>query len=168
MSHDVPQISEDGLFEFHSQQFGPMVIIQLLGVYKDNIADRLMQKVVISNMHQEVQVKGKYLNKTRFDILFKNYPCIYAMICQLHILLPTELHLKNVYYLYSASLNPTDVVQVIVLVIACVITHRSNLAVPISSTLAYNHIQENHLDNISGIRTRAVEIVNVFEMEFRW
>jgi hypothetical protein len=25
----------------------------------------------------------------------------------------------------------------------------------------------NHLDNISGIRTRAVEIVSVFEMEFR-
>ena len=25
----------------------------------------------------------------------------------------------------------------------------------------------NHLDNISGIRTRAIEIVSVFEMEFR-
>ena len=30
-----------------------------------------------------------------------------------------------------------------------------------------NH-EYNHLDNISGIRTRAIEIVNVFEMEFRW
>jgi hypothetical protein len=29
-----------------------------------------------------------------------------------------------------------------------------------------NH-QDNHLDNISGIRTRAIEIVSVFEMEFR-
>ena len=44
------------------------------------------------------------------------------------------------------------------------ITHRSNLAVPISSTLVYNHTQDNHLLNISGIRTRAIEIVNVF----RW
>jgi hypothetical protein len=26
----------------------------------------------------------------------------------------------------------------------------------------------NHLDNISGIRTRAIEIVNVFETEFFW
>ena len=26
----------------------------------------------------------------------------------LYILLPTELHLKNVYYLYSASSNPTN------------------------------------------------------------
>ena len=48
------------------------------------------------------------------------------------------------------------------------ITHRSHLAVPISSTLAYNHTQDNHSDNLSGIRTRAIEIVNVFEMEFRW
>ena len=32
-----------------------------------------------------------------------------------HILFPTELHLKNVYYLYSACSNPTDVVLVIVL-----------------------------------------------------
>ena len=28
----------------------------------------------------------------------------------LYILLPTELHLKNVYYLYSASSNPTNFV----------------------------------------------------------
>jgi hypothetical protein len=48
-----------------------------------------------------------------------------------------------------------------------VLTHRSNLAVPISSILAYNHSQDNHLDNISRIRTRGIEIVNVFEMEFR-
>jgi hypothetical protein len=27
---------------------------------------------------------------------------------------------------------------------------------------------DNHLDNISVIRTRAIEIVNIFEMEFRW
>ena len=52
--------------------------------------------------------------------------------------------------------------------IAGVITHRSNLAVPISSILAYNRNQDNHLDNIGGIRTRAIEIVNVFEMKFRW
>jgi hypothetical protein len=37
---------------------------------------------------------------------------------------------------------------------------------PIIKTLAYNHTQDNHSDNISGIR--AIEIVNVFEMEFRW
>ena len=29
-----------------------------------------------------------------------------------------------------------------------------------------NH-SSNHLDNVSEIRTRAIEIVNVFEMEFR-
>ena len=48
------------------------------------------------------------------------------------------------------------------------ITHRSNLAVSISSILAFNHTQDNHLENISGIRTRAIEIVNVFEMVFCW
>jgi hypothetical protein len=31
------------------------------------------------------------------------------------ILFPTELHFKNVYYLYSACSNPTDVVLLIVL-----------------------------------------------------
>ena len=31
------------------------------------------------------------------------------------ILFPTELHLKNVYYLFSACSNPTDGVWVIVL-----------------------------------------------------
>jgi hypothetical protein len=30
-----------------------------------------------------------------------------------------------------------------------------------------NH-QDNHLDNISGIRTRAIEIVNVIEIDFGW
>jgi hypothetical protein len=30
-----------------------------------------------------------------------------------------------------------------------------------------NHAS-NHLDNMSGIRTRAIKIVNVFEMEFGW
>jgi hypothetical protein len=62
----------------------------------------------------------------------------------LYIILATELHLKNVYYLYTASLNPTNVVKVIVLVIAWVITHISNSTVPISSKLAYNHAQDNH------------------------
>ena len=32
-----------------------------------------------------------------------------------HILLPTKLHLKNVYYLYSTCSNPTYVVLAIVL-----------------------------------------------------
>ena len=32
-----------------------------------------------------------------------------------NILFPTELHLKNVYYLYSACSNPTNVVLLIVL-----------------------------------------------------
>ena len=40
------------------------------------------------------------------------------------------------------------------------ITDRSNLGVPISSTLS------GTISNISGIRTRAIEILNVFEMEF--
>jgi hypothetical protein len=53
-------------------------------------------------------------------------------------------------------------------VIAWVTTHRSNLAVTLSSTLTFNHTQDNQSDNISGIRTRAMEIVNVFNMEFRW
>jgi hypothetical protein len=49
-----------------------------------------------------------------------------------------------------------------------IVLRRSNLAVAISSILAYNHNQDNHLDSISGIRTGAIEIVNVFEMEFHW
>jgi hypothetical protein len=44
-----------------------------------------------------------------------------------------------------------------------VITHQSTLAVPILSTLAYNHTQDNHLDKISWIRTRAIEIVSIFK-----
>ena len=35
-------------------------------------------------------------------------------------------------------------------------------------TQAIKTLKDNHLDNISGIRTRAVEILNVFEMKFRW
>jgi hypothetical protein len=46
--------------------------------------------------------------------------------------------------LYSACSNHTNVVSVIVLVIAWKITHRSTLAVPISSTLAYNPTPDNH------------------------
>ena len=38
---------------------------------------------------------------------------------------------------------------------------------PIIKTLACNHTQDNHSDNISGIQTQAIEIVKVFEMEFR-
>jgi hypothetical protein len=38
-----------------------------------------------------------------------------SMIYFSQILLPTELHLKNVYYLYSGCSNPTDVVLVTVL-----------------------------------------------------
>ena len=34
----------------------------------------------------------------------------YKTFFYFHILFPTELHLKNVYYLYSACSNPTDVV----------------------------------------------------------
>ena len=34
---------------------------------------------------------------------------------EIHILFPTELHLKNVYYLYSACSNPINFVLVIVL-----------------------------------------------------
>ena len=48
------------------------------------------------------------------------------------------------------------------------ITHRSTLAVKILSTLAYNNTQDNHLDNISGIRTRAIEIVSIFKMDLGW
>ena len=55
-----------------------------------------------------------------------------------------ELRLNNVYNLYSASSNPTNVVVVIVWVIP------------------------QWSDNISGIWTRAIEKVNVFEMKFRW
>jgi hypothetical protein len=62
----------------------------------------------------------------------------------LSILLSTELHLKNVYYLHSASSNPTNVLKVIVLVIAWVIRRQSNLPVPISSSLAYNHTRDSH------------------------
>ena len=47
----------------------------------------------------------------KVSITYRLYDIVY-------ILYPTELHLKNVYYLYSACSNPTDVVLVIVLVIA--------------------------------------------------
>ena len=33
-----------------------------------------------------------------------------SILTLVHILFPTELHLKNVYYLFSACSNPTDVV----------------------------------------------------------
>ena len=71
-----------------------------------------------------------------FEICFVTFLFVTFLV---NILFPTELHLKNVNYLYSACSNPTDVVKVIVLVI----THRSNLAVPRSSILVYNHTQDN-------------------------
>ena len=37
------------------------------------------------------------------------------LVCMVNIILPTKLHLKNVYYLYSACSNPINVVLVIVL-----------------------------------------------------
>ena len=64
----------------------------------------------------------------------------------------------------SASSNPANVVQVI----ALVITHRSTLALPISSTLAYYHTKNNHLDNISGIQTRAIEITLILKLNLGW
>ena len=42
------------------------------------------------------------------------------------------------------------------------------MAIPISSTLAYNHTQDNHEDDISEIRTRAIEIVSIFKMNLGW
>jgi hypothetical protein len=39
----------------------------------------------------------------------------WSALCLPHTLLPTELHLKNVYYLYSACSNHTNVVSLIVL-----------------------------------------------------
>jgi hypothetical protein len=66
--------------------------------------------------------------------------------------------------LYSACSNFTNVVLVIFLVIAFVITHQSSLALPISSILAYYHTQ----DNISGIRTRAIKITFIFKIHFVW
>ena len=50
---------------------------------------------------------------------------------------------------------------VIVLVIALVITHQSTLALPISSTFAYYHTQDSQLDNISEIRTRAIDLTKI-------
>ena len=70
-----------------------------------------------------------------------------------HILLPTKVYLKNVYYLYSACSNSTYIVLVIV------------LSMIIGKGAWY---RDNHLHNISGIRTRAIEIVNVFEKDFGW
>ena len=32
----------------------------------------------------------------------------------------------------------------------------------------YNHTQDNHLDNISGIRTRAIEKESIFKMDLGW
>ena len=52
----------------------------------------------------------------------------------------------------------------IVLVTALVITHQSTLGLQISSTLAYYYTQDSHLDNISGIRTRAIEIALIYKI----
>ena len=83
----------------------------------------------------------------------------------MYILFPTELHLKNVYYLYSACSNPTNVVLVIFLSIIIGKGLDNRTAKFYRCVINY---WDNHSDNISGIRTRAIELVNVFEMEFRW
>jgi hypothetical protein len=44
----------------------------------------------------------------------------------------------------NKSKNPTNVVYLIVLVIALVITHRSTFALPIQRTLPYYHTQDSH------------------------
>jgi hypothetical protein len=53
------------------------------------------------------------------------------------------VNLENEGDLYSACSNSTYVVFVIVVVIALVIMQQSTLALPISSTLAYYHTQDN-------------------------
>ena len=84
-----------------------------------------------------------------FDQTSDKFSRLFVFV-SLHIPTPTisphlvYVHLKNACYLYSACSNPINVVLVIVIVIDLVITHRSTLAVPISSTLAYNHTPDNH------------------------
>ena len=52
--------------------------------------------------------------------------------------------------------------------IALLIKHQSTLALPISSTLDYKNTQDSHLYNISGIRTRALEIALIFKIHLGW
>ena len=83
-----------------------------------------------------------------------------------HILLPTKHHLKNVNYLYSACLNPTNVVLVIVLVIALVITHRSTLAVSIwpLPIIILKTITKTTLVGFG----HALEIILIFKIHLGW
>ena len=48
------------------------------------------------------------------------------------------------------------------------ITHQPTLALSISSTFAYYHTRDNHLNKISGIRTRAILITLIFKIHFGW
>ena len=92
-------------------------------------------------------VSFNLFSKKNFKFVFKNltkkltwFWIFVLQITPVHIIFPTWVHLKNAHYLNSACSNPTNAV----LVLAWVITNRSTLAVPISSTLAYNHTQDNH------------------------
>jgi hypothetical protein len=73
------------------------------------------------------------------------------------ILFPTKVNFENEGDIYSACSNLTCVVLVIVLVL----THKLTLTFQISSSLVNNYIQENHQDNISGIRTHAINIIRI-------
>jgi hypothetical protein len=82
------------------------------------------------------------------------------------------LHLKNVNYLYTIeSIAPVRIPLMLSKLMSQWLLEwlhadqikRSQYSAPLP-----HHTQDNHGDNISGIRTRAIEIANVFEMEFRW
>ena len=66
---------------------------------------------VISQVKRKHKINEKKISKTKYK---QNYKLICTQFF-MNILFPTELHLKNVYYLYSACSNPTNVVLVIVL-----------------------------------------------------
>ena len=74
-----------------------------------------------------------------------------------HILLPTKVHLKNVYYLFSACSNLTNVVLVIVLgmIIGKGVWYLDRLIWSMCNHSS--NYEGNHLDNISEIGTRAIE-----------
>ena len=46
------------------------------------------------------------------------------------------------------------------------ITHRSTMALPISSTIPYYDTQDNQYDNTSGIQTSTKEITIIFKIQF--
>ena len=73
--------------------------------------------------------------------------------------------IQNPIVVYKSRNSCMSNTTYVVLLIAWGITHRSTLAVPISSTLAFDHTQDNPSYIISGIRTLTIDLVSIFMMD---